>query len=70
MRTILSNATLIDCVTPQPLEKASVVVDNGRIAEIVTGGQQAASNDAKVIDLKGAYLMPGLWDVHIHPDYL
>jgi len=70
MRTILSNATLIDCVTPQPLEKASVVVNNGRIAEILTGGRQAASNDAKVIDLKGAYLMPGLWDVHIHPDYL
>ena len=23
-----------------------------------------------VIDLKGAYLLPGLWDVHIHPDYL
>src|SRR6478752_8014295 len=70
MRTILSNATLIDCVKPQPLEKASVVMDNGRIAEILTVGQQAASNDAKVIDLKGAYLLPGLWDVHIHPDYL
>jgi len=23
-----------------------------------------------VIDLRGAYLLPGLWDVHIHPDYL
>ena len=23
-----------------------------------------------VIDLEGAYLLPGLWDVHIHPDYL
>jgi predicted amidohydrolase YtcJ len=23
-----------------------------------------------VIDLNGGYLMPGLWDVHIHPDYL
>jgi predicted amidohydrolase YtcJ len=22
------------------------------------------------IDLGGAYLLPGLWDVHIHPDYL
>ena len=23
-----------------------------------------------MIDLKGAYLLPGLWDVHIHPDYV
>jgi imidazolonepropionase-like amidohydrolase len=26
--------------------------------------------DARTIDLNGAYLMPGLWDVHIHPDYI
>jgi len=28
------------------------------------------AGDAQMIDLKGGYLMPGLWDVHIHPDYL
>ena len=70
MRTILTNATLIDCVNPQPVEKAAVVIDKGRIAEILTGGRQPAIGDATVIDLKHAYLMPGLWDVHIHPDYL
>jgi hypothetical protein len=33
MRTILTNATLIDCVNPQPAEHAAVVIENGRIAE-------------------------------------
>ncbi len=34
----------------------------------LTFDQPAPAGDAEVIDLKGAYLMPGLWDVHIHPD--
>jgi len=70
MRTILTNCTLIDCVHPRPSERATVVVDKGRITEILTGGRKPPAGDAAVIDLAGAYLMPGLWDVHIHPDYL
>lgn len=70
MRTILTNATLIDCVHPAPMEHTAVAIENGRIAEILTGGRIPASGDATVVDLAGAYLMPGLWDVHIHPDYL
>jgi imidazolonepropionase-like amidohydrolase len=70
MRTILTNATLIDCVNPTPSRNATIVVENGRISEILTAGRQAASRDATTIDVGGAYLMPGLWDVHVHPDYL
>ena len=70
MRTILSNATLIDCVHAAPYERANVVIEDGRITEILTAGRKATVGDATVIDLAGAYLMPGLWDVHIHPDYL
>src|SRR5580765_2032180 len=70
MRTILANATLIDCVHSEPVERAPVVVENGRIAELLAGGRQAGPGEAAVVDLEGAYLLPGLWDVHIHPDYL
>ena len=34
-----------------------------------TGPSSKSSPLAAVIDLGGACLMPGLWDVHIHPDY-
>lgn len=70
MRTILANATLIDCVTPSPAAKATVVIEAGRIAEILRDGRKPQSGDSTLIDLEGAYLLPGLWDVHIHPDYL
>jgi imidazolonepropionase-like amidohydrolase len=69
MRTLLTNATLIDCVHPRAAERAVVLIDGGRIRDIRTDGSAPEAGDAAVIDLKGAYLMPGLWDVHIHPDY-
>lgn len=46
-----------------------MLIENGRIREIRTDGSVPAAGGATEIDLRGAYLMPGLWDVHIHPDY-
>ena len=70
MRTVLANATVIDCVNPRPVAGASVTIDRGRIVEVLGSGRSPDTRDAHVIDLGGAYLLPGLWDVHIHPDYL
>lgn len=70
MRTLLTHATLIDCVEPRPRPDCSVLIEDGRIKEILDAGAAPAVGDAELVDLKGAYLMPGLWDVHIHPDYL
>lgn len=70
MQTILTHATLIDCVHPEPSRDTTVVLENGRIKDIIRGQQAPEGGGAEVIDLRGAYLLPGLWDVHIHPDYL
>ena len=68
MKLILAHATLIDCVKPEPVADASVLIEGGRIRQILRGGvPQAEAQDVQVIDLKGAYLLPGLWEVHIHP---
>jgi len=69
MRTVLTNATLLDCVQPRAVAGAAVLIENGRIREIRTDGSTFEPGGAPTIDLRGAYLMPGLWDVHIHPDY-
>ena len=66
MKIVLTNANLIDCVNPQPLAGASVTVEEGRIVEVLDGGGSPNTQDAQVIDLNGSYLLPGLWDVHVH----
>ncbi len=47
-----------------------MLIEDGRIREIRPSAQLSDAGDAEVIDLAGDCLMPGLWDVHIHPDYL
>ena len=69
MRSVLTNCNLIDCVSPTPVPQASVTIDEGRIVEVLDGHRSPDTNNAKVIDLDGAYLLPGLWDIHIHPEY-
>ena len=74
MRTLLVNANVIDCIQPTPITGATVVIEDKRIAEITTAGSGPGRTVApapgdNVIDLAGAYLLPGLWDVHVHPDY-
>ncbi len=70
MRAVLTNATLIDCVNPRPIAGASVTIENGRIVEVLDANRSPDTRRGQVIDLEGAYLLPGLWDVHVHPDYL
>jgi len=69
-RLVLSNASVIDCVGERPIVGGSVVIERGRIAEVLDARRPPDTRNADVIDLQGAYLLPGLWDVHIHPDYL
>ena len=70
MKTVLSHANLIDCVEPEVRPDSAVLIEDGRIRAILPSGEAGSLGDAQMIDLKGGYLMPGLWDVHIHPDYL
>ena len=70
MQTWLTNATLIDCVRPEASAGSSVLIEDGRIKEVRRGAPAPDIGDAQTIDLQGDTLMPGLWDVHIHPDYL
>lgn len=69
MRTLLTNAMLLDCVYLQPIQGAKVLIEDGRIREIRADDNDTHVGDALEIDLKGGYLMPGLCDVHIHLDY-
>ena len=70
MKTLLCHANLIDCVEPRVQPDTAVLIEDGRIRAILPSGEAGSAGDAQVVDLKGGYLMPGLWDVHIHPDYL
>lgn len=51
-----------------PIQDVSVVIRDGRIAEIGPGDRVHASSGAERIDGRGRFLMPGLTDMHTHPE--
>jgi imidazolonepropionase-like amidohydrolase len=69
MTLVLTNAHLIDCVNPTPVPEASVTVEDGCIVEVLSGRRSPATQGSTVIDLQGSYLLPGLWDVHVHLEW-
>ena len=69
MNLVITNANVIDGVNPEVITQASVTVENGRIVQILDGARSPDTANAQVIDLQGSYLLPGLWDVHVHPEY-
>src|SRR5690349_19985005 len=66
---VLANASLIDCVRPGVVTGASVTVENGRVVEVLDGRRSPTIRVGHVIDHAGAYLIPGLWDVHVHLEW-
>jgi N-acetylglucosamine-6-phosphate deacetylase len=61
---ILHNA---EVVLPNRIERGGVLLRDGRIAQIFAGDQKPAGLSAsESIDLDGAYLAPGMIDIHIH----
>jgi hypothetical protein len=48
------------------IDSQTVIVDEKRIIEIGPANEVIIPEKAKIIDGKGAYLMPGLADMHVH----
>lgn len=64
MTTLFTNANIIDVIGGTVMENGSVLVEDGMIKEVGTCLQ--APDDARVIDLGGKTMTPGLFNCHIH----
>ena len=65
MKTAFINGKILDgSLDMQIKEGLSVIVENGKISDIVPAGNEPA--DAEKFDLGGKYIMPGLINMHVH----
>jgi imidazolonepropionase-like amidohydrolase len=63
-RTIVRAGKLLDVRTGKTLTNQSIVIEDGKIVSV--GPDSGAAGDAKVIDLSGKTVLPGLIDAHTH----
>lgn len=64
--TVLKNLTLIDGVGAAAQPDSAIVMTNGKIAWVGPMAGLKAPKDAKVEDLGGKTVMPGIIDAHVH----
>jgi len=63
---VLQHVTVIDGTGRAPQPDQTVVIAGGRITSIAPAGRIKIDKAATVIDARGKFLIPGLWDMHVH----
>jgi imidazolonepropionase-like amidohydrolase len=62
----LVNGTLINPGTSQIVRDATIVIDGDKVAAAGDAKTISAPKDARTIDCKGKFLLPGYIDTHVH----
>jgi imidazolonepropionase-like amidohydrolase len=62
----ITGVTVIDATGAPARPDMTVVVTGDRITAIGKPGEIGVPEGARVMDGKGKYLIPGLWDMHVH----
>ncbi|MGQ0570861.1 MAG: amidohydrolase family protein [Armatimonadota bacterium] len=65
-RVVLRGAQVFDGTGRAPQQGLTVVIEDERIADVVADGETGSPGSARVIDLTGCTLLPGLIDMHVH----
>jgi imidazolonepropionase-like amidohydrolase len=63
---VVCNVTVIDVTAAAARPGMTLVVTGARIAEVGKADKVTAPKGARVVDGTGKYLIPGLWDMHVH----
>jgi imidazolonepropionase-like amidohydrolase len=62
----IAHVTVIDATGASARPDSTVVVIGDRIAKIGNSGKIPIPKSARVVDGSGKFLIPGLWDMHVH----
>src|SRR5262249_5480936 len=62
----LTKGRLIDATGAPPVERANVIVRNGRIEAAGPADATPVPRVVPIVDVAGQTILPGLWDMHAH----
>lgn len=62
----ITHVTVIDATGKEAQADTTVIIIGERITALGKASEVAVPKDARIIDGKGKFLIPGLWDMHAH----
>src|SRR6266700_218428 len=62
----IEDVTVIDTETGKEAQHRTVKILGGRVSAVVAGRTAKASSGARTVEASGKFLIPGLWDMHVH----
>lgn len=60
------NTSVVDVATGRVQRDQTVLIEGGRIRAVVAARRASVPASATVVDGKGKFVIPGLWDMHVH----
>jgi len=66
---VFTHVTVIDATGAPAKSDMTVVVRGDRIEALGKTGKLTVPQNTREVDATGKFLIPGLWDMHIHPEY-
>ena len=66
---VLTHVTVIDMTGGPPKSDQTVITTDNRIVALGKSGEIPVPQNAFVVDAGGKFLIPGLWDMHVHTVY-
>jgi imidazolonepropionase-like amidohydrolase len=63
---VFMHVTVIDVTGGPAQPDRTVVISDGHIIEIGESAKTVVPKDSQVVEAKGKFLIPGLWDMHVH----
>lgn len=63
---VYTHATLIDASAPAARAGWTLIINGERITDLFPDGKKPLPRGARVVDLAGTYVIPGLIDAHVH----
>jgi imidazolonepropionase-like amidohydrolase len=62
----ITHVSVIDATGAPAQPDMTVVIDRGRMIQLGKAGRVRVPRDARVVDGRNKFLIPGLWDMHAH----
>jgi hypothetical protein len=67
---LVTGGTLVDGTDARPLEDAAVAVEGNRIVAVGKSDSLRVADGARIVDVNGGSILPGLVNTHVHSRYV